>query len=411
MKNLGIYIHIPFCLRKCPYCDFYSVAEAQTDRLKERFVKALCSEIEDAGRKYGKGAKAGKQRQADTVYFGGGTPSLLTPDGMREIMEAVRKSFDIAENPEISMECNPATASMEKLAAYRSAGINRLSIGAQSFDDGILKTLGRLHNSDDTVRTVEEARKAGFDNISLDLMFAIPGQTEKIWEETLRRAMELKPQHISFYSLEFMEGTPFTRRLEKGIIRETDAEADRLMYEGGLEILRQYGFMQYEISNAAAGEEYICRHNMKYWSLEEYLGFGPSAHSYLTGWEGRGIRFSNPCSLEEYLKVWENSGEGLTEAEAWGTVAVTEAAAAFCENSLADDVSEYVFTGLRKNRGIDLEDFKERFGEGLWDFYDENVRQEFHEYVQGGFAEETEGCIRLTVKGMNISNRIMALFV
>ena len=138
MKNLGIYIHIPFCLRKCPYCDFYSVAEAQTDRLKERFVKALCSEIGDAGRKYGKGAKAGKQRQADTVYFGGGTPSLLTPDGMREIMEAVRKSFDIAENPEISMECNPATASMEKLAAYRSAGINRLSIGAQSFDDGIL---------------------------------------------------------------------------------------------------------------------------------------------------------------------------------------------------------------------------------------------------------------------------------
>lgn len=405
MKNLGIYIHIPFCLRKCPYCDFYSVAEAQTDRLKERFVKALCSEIEDAGRTYGKGAKAGKQRQADTVYFGGGTPSLLTPDGMREIMEAVRKSFDIAENPEFSMECNPATASMEKLAAYRSAGINRLSIGAQSFDDGILKTLGRLHNSDDTVRTVEEARKAGFDNISLDLMFAIPGQTEKIWEETLRRAMELKPQHISFYSLEFMEGTPFTRRLEKGIIRETDAEADRLMYEGGLEILRQYGFMQYEISNAAAGEEYICRHNMKYWSLEEYLGFGPSAHSYLTGWEGRGIRFSNPCSLEKYIKAWENSGEGLTEAEA------CRAAAAFCENSLADDVSEYVFTGLRKNRGIDLEDFKERFGEGLWDFYDEDVRQEFHEYVQGGFAEETEGCIRLTVKGMNISNRIMALFV
>ena len=345
------------------------------------------------------------------MYFGGGTPSLLTPDGMREIMEAVRKSFDIAENPEISMECNPATASMEKLAAYRSAGINRLSIGAQSFDDGILKTLGRLHNSDDTVRTVEEARKAGFDNISLDLMFAIPGQTEKIWEETLRRAMELKPQHISFYSLEFMEGTPFTRRLEKGIIRETDAEADRLMYEGGLEILRQYGFMQYEISNAAAGEEYICRHNMKYWSLEEYLGFGPSAHSYITGPEGRGIRFSNPCSLEEYLKAWENSGEGLTEAEAWGTVAVTEAAVAFCENSLADDVSEYVFTGLRKNRGIDLEDFKERFGEGLWDFYDEDVRQEFHEYVQGDFAEETEGCIRLTVKGMNISNRIMALFV
>ena len=150
---------------------------------------------------------------------------------------------------------------------------------------------------------------------------------------------------------------------------------------------------------------------MKYWGLEEYLGFGPSAHSYITGPEGRGIRFSNPCSLEEYLKAWENSGEGLTEAEAWGTVAVTEAAVAFCENSLADDVSEYVFTGLRKNRGIDLEDFKERFGEGLWDFYDENVRQEFHEYVQGDFAEETEGCIRLTVKGMNISNRIMALFV
>lgn len=405
MKNLGIYIHIPFCLRKCPYCDFYSVAEAQQGKseiegLKARFVKALCREIESGGRKYGMKARTGEARQVDTIYLGGGTPSLLMPHELEEIMDTVRKNFELSGNAEISMECNPATASKDKLEAYRRAGVNRLSIGAQSFDDGVLRTLGRLHNSADTLRTVEEARRAGFDNISLDLMFAIPGQTDEIWENTVRRAVMLNPQHISFYSLEFMEGTPFTDRLEKGEIRETEAEADRRMYERGLEIMGKAGFIQYEISNGALGLENVCRHNMKYWGLEEYLGFGPSAHSYMTGPDGRGIRFNNVSSIEKYLRVWENPEDrGQSAVEA------------LCENSLTDDVCEYIFTGLRKNTGIDLKDFRKRFGRGIWEFYGEDVMKELEEYVDGGFAAVTDDNIRLTVKGMNISNRIMALFV
>ncbi len=405
MKNLGIYIHIPFCLRKCPYCDFYSVAEAQQGKseiegLKARFVKALCREIESGGRKYGMKARTGEARQVDTIYLGGGTPSLLMPHELEEIMDTVRKNFELSGNAEISMECNPATASKDKLEAYRRAGVNRLSIGAQSFDDGVLRTLGRLHNSADTLRTVEEARRAGFDNISLDLMFAIPGQTDEIWENTVRRAVMLNPQHISFYSLEFMEGTPFTDRLEKGEIRETEAEADRRMYERGLEIMGKAGFIQYEISNGALGLENVCRHNMKYWGLEEYLGFGPSAHSYMTGPDGRGIRFNNVSSIEKYLRVWENPEDrGQSAVEA------------LCENSLTDDACEYIFTGLRKNTGIDLKDFRKRFGRGIWEFYGEDVMKELEEYADGGFAAVTDDNIRLTVKGMNISNRIMALFV
>lgn len=423
MKKLGIYIHIPFCLRKCPYCDFYSVAEAMMGRadiddLKGRFVKALCREIEAGGRKYGKNAgekagfkekKRGESRQVDTIFFGGGTPSLLSADEMEEILTAVKKSFPVSEDAEISIECNPATASAEKLAAYRNLGINRLSIGAQSFDDGVLKTLGRLHNSDDTKRTVEEARSAGFDNISLDLMFAIPGQTEEIWKDTLRQALELNPQHISFYSLEFMDGTPFTRQLEKGEIAETDAEADRKMYRIALDILTEGGFEQYEISNAAFGTENTCRHNLKYWGLEEYLGFGPSAHSYMTGADGRGMRFNNVSSIEKYLKSWEDTLED--EGPSAGQPEGPSAMEAFSENTLMDDVSEYIFTGLRKNSGIDLGDFLRRFGKDLWEFYSDDVREEFEEYARGGFAAVTDDNIRLTVKGMNISNRIMALFV
>lgn len=405
MKNLGIYIHIPFCLRKCPYCDFYSVAEAQQGKseiegLRARFVKALCREIESGGRKYGMKARTGEARQVDTIYLGGGTPSLLMPHELEEIMDTVRKNFELSGNAEISMECNPATASKDKLEAYRRAGVNRLSIGAQSFDDGVLRTLGRLHNSADTLRTVGEARRAGFDNISLDLMFAIPGQTDEIWENTVRRAVMLNPQHISFYSLEFMEGTPFTDRLEKGEIRETEAEADRRMYERGLEIMGKAGFIQYEISNGALGLENVCRHNMKYWGLEEYLGFGPSAHSYMTGPDGRGIRFNNVSSIEKYLRVWENPEDrGQSAVEA------------LCENSLTDDVCEYIFTGLRKNTGIDLKDFRKRFGKDIREFYGEDVMKELEEYADGGFAAVTDDNIRLTVKGMNISNRIMALFV
>ena len=296
MQNLGIYIHIPFCLRKCPYCDFYSVANDNKET-RERFLSALCKEIEY----YGRG------QAVDTVFFGGGTPSILSGGEIERIMSKLREMYRITPDAEISMECNPATASPEKLTTYKEAGINRLSIGAQSFDEDVLKTLGRLHDVSAIGDTVAAARQAGFENISLDLMFGIPGQTQETWQETVKRAMALKPEHISFYSLEFMEDTPFWKMLREGRLEETEAEADRRMYEAALELMAAGGYNQYEISNAALkGRE--CRHNLKYWNLDQYLGFGPSAHSFAGN-----VRRSNPDKLELYC--------GNAESDIWGEAA------------------------------------------------------------------------------------------
>lgn len=385
MKNeqkLGIYIHIPFCLRKCPYCDFYSTASHDKET-RERFLSALCKEIEN----YGQG------QVVDTVFFGGGTPSILDGGEISRIMSKLAECFCIEDDAEISMECNPATAAADKLAAYRKAGINRLSIGAQSFDDEVLKTLGRLHDVSQIGDTVETARRAGFDNISLDLMFGIPGQTEVIWLDTVKKAMGLNPQHISLYSLEFMEGTPFWKMLREGSLTETEAEDDRRMYEKGLTLMAEGGYHQYEISNAAQpGRE--CRHNLKYWNLDEYIGFGPSAHSFADG-----VRRSNPDKLDEYCANAEQGIFGRGASDFWE------------ENTFMDNVSEYMFTGLRKNAGVDKDAFLRKFGRSIWDVYGAECRTEFEEYVRGGFAEDTDESLRLTLSGMNISNRIMAIFV
>lgn len=381
-QKLGIYIHIPFCLRKCPYCDFYSTASHDKET-RERFLSALCKELEN----YGQG------QTVDTVFFGGGTPSILEADELCRIMSKLRECFSITDDAEISMECNPATATPEKLAAYRVAGINRLSIGAQSFDDEVLKTLGRLHDVSAIGDTVAEARRAGFGNISLDLMFGIPGQTHEIWHETVKRAMALEPQHISLYSLEFMEGTPFRKMLSEGKLTETEAEDDRRMYEEALALMAAGGYHQYEISNVAReGRE--CRHNLKYWNLDEYLGFGPSAHSFAGS-----VRRSNPDKLDVYCVNAEQGIFGREGSDFWE------------ENTFMDNVAEYMFTGLRKNAGVSKAAFREKFGRDIWSVYDGNCRKEFAEYVKGGFAEETEDYLRLTLSGMNISNRIMAIFV
>ena len=385
MQKLGIYIHIPFCLRKCPYCDFYSTASHDKET-RERFLSALCKEISFYGGRYG------KDREVDTVFFGGGTPSILEAGEVCRIMSELRRNFHIAEDAEISMECNPATASYEKLAAYRTAGVNRLSIGAQSFDDDVLKTLGRLHDVKATRKTVAAARRAGFENISLDLMFGIPGQSHETWQETVKQAIDLRPQHISLYSLEFMEGTPFWKMRESGTMAETEAEEDRRMYEEALAIMAGAGYHQYEISNVAQpGRD--CRHNLKYWNLDDYLGFGASAHSFIEN-----IRRSNTDKLEVYCEAMETGD--FSGAVDFST-----------ENTFMDNVAEYMFTGLRKNEGIDLEAFLKKFGRSLWEIYGPECRADFEEYVKGGFAEETERRVRLTLEGMNISNRIMAIFV
>lgn len=401
-NSLGIYIHVPFCRSKCPYCDFYSVVSGQNDRFLERksqYTAALLAEIKDFCRN---NSEKAEKCIVNTVYFGGGTPNLLKNDEFSRIITLIKNEFNL-ENPEITVEFNPFLMdkndenAIEELRTLRETGVNRLSIGAQSFDNGILKKLGRLHKSEDTIRTLNLARKAGFENVSVDLMFGIEGQSFETWMESVRTAIKLSPEHISMYSLEFMEGTRFTKLLEEGKMKETPEEEDRRMYEEAVKLLSGSGYDHYEISNLAK-PGFESKHNLKYWSLEEYAGFGPSAHSYIDH-----RRYSNAADINLYLSADD----------------IDRIRTVYEENSAFDDMSEYTFTGLRKSSGIDLMEFYQRFGTDFWTAF-EFSKPLFMNFVKDGFAEiykekdqfgfEHEK-IRLTLKGFNISNQILCLFV
>ena len=369
-KPLGLYIHIPFCAAKCPYCGFYSKPPAagespeETAGKRREYVKRV---IEDT-------KELGPGRIVDTVYIGGGTPSILAPELIEDILEAARESFEVCSDAEISIEVNPGTVTGEKLKTYRKAGINRLSIGCQSLDDKVLKDLGRIHTAAQFKETFRLARGAGFENISCDLMFSVPGCTEEIWRETVRELVNMAPEHISFYSLQIEEGTVFYDRYRRGEFDEAPDETDRKMYHEALSILRDAGYVQYEISSAAK-PGFQCRHNIKYWTLAEYIGIGDLASSYIDG-----KRMTNPPFYEYH------------------------------ENTAADDMSEYVFTGLRMNDGIGLDDFRKRFGRGLFEAFPEGKR-ELAPFVREGDVSMEGGRIKITEKGFDISNKIMAIFV
>lgn len=393
----GIYIHIPFCIRKCHYCDFFSKA-VDSFELRKSYSRALLQEIAFYGKKYGKNFKA------DSIFFGGGTPSLMEPELIDKILSSLRKNFDIAEDSEISMECNPATLTEEKLEGYKKAGVNRLSIGAQSFDDDVLDKLGRIHMTADIVDTVQMAREAGFDNINLDLMFSVPDLPVNQWKEVLKAALRLKPEHISLYSLEIVEGTEFWKRLKNGEMSEQLWSLDRIMYHEALKLLRKRGYHQYEISNVARpGME--CKHNKKYWSLEEYMALGAGAHGYMGG-----VRYSNICNIEKYIMLMQGqdlySDVTLGESDVYGAECID----CYHINTYKDNVSEYVFTALRTNDGVDFEDFYNKFENRFWDVYEEE-RDEFELYVKHGDAISDDSHIALTERGIDISNRIMAIFV
>ena len=384
--SLGIYVHVPFCMSKCPYCDFYSVVTRDED-IKERFTERLVREIKERSA-YRTPYRSGP----DTLYFGGGTPALLSTGQLCRIMDSVKDVFGPENLREITIEVNPGSTDLKKLKELKEAGFNRLSIGAQSFDDQVLRRLGRTHKSGDCFRVMEDARQAGFDNISLDLMFGIDGQSMEIWEKSLRTAMDLKPEHLSLYSLEFQEGTVFTRLLKEGKIRETDPEEDRKMYETAHEELLKAGYEHYEISNFAR-EGLRSMHNMKYWSLQEYLGFGPGAHSYVRSDEtGLGRRSYNRPDLKAYLE-----GEDIRVLSD--------------PNDISDDAQEYMITALRLSDGVQKEDFRDLFGVGIWDFFGDIARLQFESFVQTGHAVEDEERIALTLKGFNVSNRILSIFV
>ena len=314
---MEIYVHIPFCIKKCDYCDFLSGPSGPKEQ--EAYVKALFGEIN--------AVTEGTGRSVSSIFIGGGTPSVLDENFIGDILKTIRTKFSIQADAEITIEVNPGTADDRKLQAYRKYGINRLSIGLQSPDDRELKILGRIHNYDQFLRTYHSARKAGFDNINIDLMSAIPDQTYEGWIRNLRTAAELKPEHISAYSLIIEEGTPFAMRH----LNLPDEDTEYEMYEATARILREYGFEQYEISNYAQKDR-ACRHNIGYWTRQDYLGFGLGAAS-LYGKE----RFANTADRKKYQ---ENSTRPELIREKEPTL-TTE-----------DEMAEFMFLGLRMIRGI-----------------------------------------------------------
>lgn len=376
-SQAGIYIHVPFCLRKCNYCAFLS-APASAECM-EQYVQYLLKEI---------ALRQGSIRNVDTVFFGGGTPSLLTGDQIKRVLDTLKETFVIDKDAEITMEANPATLTAESLKAYRAAGINRLSMGVQSFHDDRLKVLGRIHNADDAKREFKLAREAGFDNINIDLMFSIPGSSVTEILEDLQIACELGPEHISFYSLQLEEGTPFFDAFERGELQEIPDDIDREMYHRGCEYLVSQGYEHYEISNFGKSGHWS-RHNYKYWCMNEYLGLGLGASSY-TG----GYRSINVSEMDKYMSALDS--EEMPYEENY-------------KNTEADDIAEASFTGLRRAEGIL---FSEILGskEAYFGYY-KDVVNELLEFERNGYLIIDDEDMRLTERGVDVSNKIMALLV
>lgn len=368
-KDLGIYIHIPFCARKCAYCDFLS--EPATEEVKVQYVKALKKEIEAF-------REMGQAYETVTVFFGGGTPSLLTGEQLVEILKEVNRCCPIRSGAEITVECNPGTLTEEKLKAYKRAGVSRLSMGLQSAQNEELKKLGRIHTWEEFLISYEMAREKGFGNINVDLMSALPGQRRKTWADTLEQVLKLSPEHISAYSLIIEEGTPFYERYSPGgpLSEELpDEDTERQMYYDTKEILERAGYERYEISNYAK-PGYLCRHNLAYWNRTDYKGFGIGAASLLDN-----IRYQNSRELTAYLRgefSWE-SREALTRKER---------------------LEETMFLGLRKMEGVQLTEELTATYEPI-----------FRDLEQKGLLFRQSGRVCLTDKGIDISNYALAEFL
>lgn len=385
-RPLSIYIHIPFCVRKCLYCDFLS-APASGETM-EAYASCLCREIEAAGKLY-------PDHEVRTVFFGGGTPSILKKEWICQIMEALRRAFSLAEDAEITIEVNPGTVDADKLAAYYAAGINRLSIGVQSLQENELQALGRIHSTEDFFRTYSMAIKSGFNNINVDLMSAIPEQTLESCQDTLRQLLSLDrpPSHISAYSLIIEEGTPFYENTPV----LPDEEMDRLFYKITNDILKAAGYHRYEISNYAR-EGCECRHNRVYWERGEYLGFGIGAASLM-----QETRFSNIRDLQTYLKLL--SGEA---ADGPSTGQLMEHLRQEVSHlTEREQMEEFMFLGLRLTEGVSKKRFFKTFGKKFTDVYP-GISEKL---IREGLLVQEGDRLKLTELGLDVSNRVMAEFL
>lgn len=385
-RPLSIYIHIPFCVRKCLYCDFLS-APASGETM-EAYASCLCREIEAAGKLY-------PDHEVRTVFFGGGTPSILKKERICQIMEALRRAFSLAEDAEITIEVNPGTVDADKLAAYYAAGINRLSIGVQSLQENELQALGRIHSTEDFFQTYSVAIKSEFNNINVDLMSAIPEQTLESCQDTLRQLLSLDrpPSHISAYSLIIEEGTPFYENTPV----LPDEEMDRLFYKITNDILKAAGYHRYEISNYAR-EGCECRHNRVYWERGEYLGFGIGAASLM-----QETRFSNIRDLQTYLKLL--SGEA---ADGPSTGQLTEHLRQEVSHlTEREQMEEFMFLGLRLTEGVSKKRFFKTFGKKFTDVYP-GISEKL---IREGLLVQEGDRLKLTELGLDVSNRVMAEFL
>lgn len=379
-KPLGLYIHIPFCVQKCKYCDFLSAPA--DDTTKKRYVDALCKEI--TGYK-----ELTKEYELATIYFGGGTPSVLDASFIEQILDAVKKSFTVDMAAEVTLEVNPGTASFDKLKHYKEIGINRLSIGVQSAKEEELKLLGRIHSFEDAKKTVEWAREAGFTNLSLDLMSALPGQSFEAYKENVEAILSLNPEHISSYSLIVEEGTTFYEQYAEGMPKEEelpDEETDRAMYAYTKERLVQAGYARYEISNYSK-PGYESRHNSSYWIGTEYLGVGLGASSLFTN-----ARYHNETDLVNYMEEMEAGRDVRREIE---------------RLVLEEQMEEFMILGLRMMCGVSRAEFQRRFGRPIETVYGSALKK----LERQGLLTLEGDTIVLTETGIDVSNQVFVEFI
>ena len=370
---LGIYIHVPFCRSKCQYCDFYSLT-TKDDKLMDSYLDAMTRHIKEAG-------ALAPDHKVDTIYFGGGTPSFFGADGMATLLTAVRRFFDVASDAEITFEANPDSVSDKLLRRLRAEGFNRVSLGVQCDDDAILQKIGRPHNYAQAVTAVERIRKAGYKNLSLDLMYGLPGQTLEGWEKTLRRVLTLNPEHISCYGLKVEERTPLYDYKDACNLPDDDMQAD--MYLTAVDILKSKGYRQYEISNFAR-KGLISKHNMKYWTGGEYLGFGPDASSDFAG-----KRFTMVRDLLAYIDGIKGKGQVVSELH---------------EIPPRERAGEFLMTRLRTTDGVDPKEYE---GKYLLPFAP--LEAALERFAQRQLAEKNaDGRWSLTPEGFLVSNSILS---
>ena len=392
-KPLELYVHIPFCVKKCQYCDFLSfgiqdVSEREqmgcsntNQPVPDEYIDALCREIEWYGQQ-----EDYKLRPVVSIFFGGGTPSLMSETQMQKVMSAIRTHFLLQNEAEITMEANPGTVTLEKLQMARQLGVNRLSMGLQSTNANELKLLGRIHTYEDFLKSFQWAREAGFKNINVDLITAVPDQTERSYRQSLEQVMELQPEHISAYSLIIEPGTPFEILEEEGKLLLPDEDEERRMYGLTEDILEKHGYGRYEISNYSK-PGFECRHNIGYWQRKDYLGLGLGASSLIGN-----HRFTNTTDMSIYI-------EGKYTTDGWYSDSEVL--------SVQNEMEEFMFLGLRMIHGICEQDFEFLFGKKIMTVYGEVIEK----HVEQGLLKRSQGQIYLTKEGLNLANQVMSDFL